>query len=35
MKLDTPEIVSKSERETLIMLKYCFMRDIRLSGTAF
>ena len=35
MQLRTPEIVPKSQRETLIMPNIIFMRAIRLSGTAF
>ena len=35
MQLGTPEIVSKSQRETLIMPNIVFMRAVRLSGTGF
>ena len=35
MQLGTPEIVSKSQRETLIIPNIVFMLAVRLSGTAF
>ena len=35
MQLGTPEIISKSQRERLIMPNIGFMREVRLSGTAF
>ena len=35
MQLGTPEIISKSQRERLITPNIGFMREVRLSGTAF
>ena len=35
MQLGTPEIISKSQREKLIMPNIAFMRAVRLFGIAF